>query len=194
MQVIDYHEAIFASKLSSHAKITALAISSYYNWTKKQMCWPSNKTLSKATSLSTSSVVRAKKELAKEGYLEVQRRIDNSNLYRPLVPQTIGYVQTEQHPWSDRATNNEVNNEVNNETIASPIVLAIDNIIDLNQDGLWKVFENEERTTRRQPAGGSNKKSKRGNRNLGRHNQDISAVSGYFEGPNQEANDWMGGN
>ena len=114
MQVIDYHEAIFASKLSTHAKLTALIISSYYNWTKKEMCWPSNKTLAAGTGLSISSVVRAKKELAREGYLLVNRRHDNSNLYRPILPQTIGYIHTEHDPYAVRATNNELNNEVNN--------------------------------------------------------------------------------
>jgi len=119
MQVMDYHEAIFASKLSTHAKLTALIISSYYNWTKNEMCWPSNKTLAAGTGLSISSVVRAKKELVKEGYLSVHRRIDNSNLYRPLFPQNIHSNHTEQYPYADRATNNEVNNEVNNEKILS---------------------------------------------------------------------------
>jgi len=114
MQVMDYHEAIFASKLSTHAKLTALIISSYYNWTKKEMCWPSNKTLAAGTGLSISSVVRAKKELAREGYILVNRRHDNSNLYRPILPQSIGYIHTEHDPYADRATNNELNNEVNN--------------------------------------------------------------------------------
>jgi DNA-binding transcriptional MocR family regulator len=114
MQVMDYHEAIFASKLSTHAKLTALIISSYYNWTKKEMCWPSNKTLAAGTGLSISSVVRAKKELAREGYILVNRRHDNSNLYRPILPQNIGYIHTEHDPYAVRATNNELNNEVNN--------------------------------------------------------------------------------
>jgi DNA-binding transcriptional MocR family regulator len=115
MQVMDYHEAIFASKLSTHAKLTALIISSYYNWTKKEMCWPSNKTLATGTGLSISSVVRAKKELAREGYILVNRRHDNSNLYRPILPQNIGYIHTEHDPYAVRATNNELNNELNNE-------------------------------------------------------------------------------
>jgi hypothetical protein len=115
MQVIDYHEAIFASKLSSNARLTALIIASYYNWSKNEMCWPSNKTLSQGTNLCISSLVRAKKELVNNGYLLVHRRIDNSNLYKPLIPQNNGYVLTEQKVWSDRQTNNEYNNEVNNE-------------------------------------------------------------------------------
>ena len=118
MQVMDYHEAIFASKLSTHARLTALIISSYYNWTKDEMCWPSNKTLAKGTGLSVSSLVRAKKELVKEGYLLVHRRVDNSNLYKPLIPKNIAYVQVEQYPYADRATNNEINNEINNENVS----------------------------------------------------------------------------
>lgn len=78
------------------------------------MCWPSNKTLAAGTGLSISSVVRAKKELAREGYLLVNRRHDNSNLYRPILPQTIGYIHTEHDPYAGGATNNELNNEVNN--------------------------------------------------------------------------------
>ena len=119
MQVIDYHEAIFASKLSTHAKITALIISSYYNWTKNEMCWPSNKTLAAGTGLSISSIVKAKKELVREGYLLVHRRIDNSNLYRPLLPQIIPSVVTAQKVYSNTPTNNEVNNEINNENVSN---------------------------------------------------------------------------
>jgi hypothetical protein len=189
MQVIDYHEAIFASKLSAYAKLTALVISSYYNWTKKQMCWPSNKTLSQATGLSISSLVRAKKELAREGYLEVQRRIDNSNLYRPIVPQNRGYVPLDQHPWSDRATNNEVNNEVNNGQGAdAPLVTN-----NINHQEIWRIFENEERFTRPQPAGRGNRKPGKSNRNPRRNNQDIPGVAESSEGFDQEATYRMGG-
>lgn len=196
MKVIDYHEAIFASKLSAYAKLTALAISSYYNWTKKQMCWPSNKTLSQATGLSTSSVVRAKKELAAEGYLEVQRRIDNSNLYRPIVPQTRGYVHTDQNPLSDRATNNEVNNEINNEDRPSPSyeVLGSDNIIDLNQEEIWRIFEDEKRSTRPVAAGRSGRKPGKGNRNARRNNKDLATVAGSIERFNEQGQAYrMGG-
>ena len=142
MQVMDYHEAIIASKLSTHARLTALIISSYYNWTKKQMCWPSNKTLAKGTGLSISSVVRAKKELVKEGYLEVQRRFDNSNLYRPIIPQNRGYVHTEQQVYSIGATNNEYNNEVNNvrDDSFQSSSLVINN--NLNPEEVWNIYEN----------------------------------------------------
>jgi hypothetical protein len=123
VKVIDYHEAIFASDLNTPAKITALAIGSYYNWSEQAMCWPSNKTISQATGLAISTVVKAKKELALAGYLEVWRRIDNSNLYRPLIPHSIprtlderGSDVIEKRVYSQSETNNEYNNEVNNET------------------------------------------------------------------------------
>ena len=123
MKVMDYHEAIFASKLSTTARITALAIGSYYNWSQEAMCWPSNKTLSKATGLAISTIVKAKRELALAGYLEVWRRIDNSNLYKPLIPHSIPIAlhviesdTVQQRVYSQIETNNEYNNEVNNES------------------------------------------------------------------------------
>ena len=110
MKVIDYHEAIFASELTSNAKLTALAISKYYNWKEDKACWPSNKTLAKATSLSIRSIVRAKNELVNNGYLVSQRRMNNSSVYKATTPgHTVSYPVTK---WP---TNNEVNNEVNNE-------------------------------------------------------------------------------
>ena len=110
MQVIDYHEAIFASELTSNAKITALAISKYYNWKEDRMCWPSNKTLAKATSLSIRSIVRAKNELVNAGYLVSHRRFNDSNVYKTTTPGQSG-----NYPVTEVLTNNEVNNEVNNE-------------------------------------------------------------------------------
>lgn len=123
MQVIDYHEAVFASNISSIAKLDALAISSFFNYKKDEMCWPSNKTLSKITGLSVSSLSRAHKELVNAGLLQVWRRTDNSNMYRPLIPMNIEYShknstynQIEERVYSDGGTNNEVNNENNNES------------------------------------------------------------------------------
>jgi DNA-binding transcriptional regulator YhcF (GntR family) len=122
MQVIDYHEAVFASNISSSAKLDALAISSFFNYKKDEMCWPSNKTLSKITGLSVSTLSRAHKELVNAGLLEVWRRIDNSNMYRPLIPLNIDYShknstsnQIEERVYSHLGTNNELNNETNNE-------------------------------------------------------------------------------
>lgn len=110
MQVIDYHEAIFASELTSNAKLTALAISKYYNWKENKACWPSNKTLAKATSLSVRSIVRAKNELVNEGYLVSHRRFNDSNVYKTTTPShKVSYLGT------GLLTNKELNNELNNE-------------------------------------------------------------------------------
>jgi DNA-binding transcriptional MocR family regulator len=122
MDYYDYQEAIFASNLTSNAKLTALIIASYYNWKENSMCWPSNKTLAKGTGLSISSIVRAKSELVSQGYLEVWRRIDNSNMYKPLMPENApmisketGSALLEKRVYAETPTNNEYNNEVNNE-------------------------------------------------------------------------------
>lgn len=122
MTYYEYRDAIFASKFTAMEKMAALAIASFFNYKKNEMCWPSNKTLSKMTGLSISSLVRAKKALVSEGYLEVWRRIDNSNMYRPLLPKNAPmviesneYGHIELRLYSQCETNNEYNNEVNNE-------------------------------------------------------------------------------
>ena len=115
MKVIDYHEAIFASELTSNAKLTALAISKFYNWKEKEACWPSNKTLAKATSLSIRSIVRSKNELVNTGYLVSHRQYDNACLYIPSVPKSIPYGPADADLVTDWQLNNELNNEVNNE-------------------------------------------------------------------------------
>ena len=123
MKVMDYHEAIFASELTSNAKLTALAISKYYNWKENKMCWPSNKTLAKATSLSIRSIVRAKNELVNAGYLVSQRRFNDTNVYKATTPGQIG-----NYPVTQLLTNNEFNNEVNNENKSSNEDLYLSNI------------------------------------------------------------------
>lgn len=110
MKVIDYHEAIFASELTPNAKLTALAISKFYNWKENKSCWPSNKTLAKATSLSVRSIIRAKNELVNAGYLISDRRFNDSSVYKTLTP---CHIVT--YPVTDWQLNNEYNNEVNNE-------------------------------------------------------------------------------
>lgn len=116
MKVIDYHEVIFASTLTSNARLTALAISSFYNWKEQKACWPSNKTLAKATGLSIRSIIRSKNELVSEGYLVSNRRYDMSNMYIPCVPQSHESCQNDTLVVSEWPTNNEYNNEVNNES------------------------------------------------------------------------------
>jgi len=115
MKVIDYHEAIFASELTSNARLTALAISKYYNWKEKEACWPSNNTLAKATGLSVRSIVRSKNELVNSGYLVSHRQYNNACLYIPSVPQSTSSRQTDASLLTDWQLNNEVNNEYNNE-------------------------------------------------------------------------------
>lgn len=115
MQVIDYHEAIFASELTSNARLTALAISKFYNWKDKEACWPSNKTLAKSTGLSIRSIVRSKNELVNNGYLVSHRRYDASNMYIPIVPESHTLGQSGALVSSNWPPNNEYNNEINNE-------------------------------------------------------------------------------
>lgn len=115
MQVLDYHEAVFASELTSNARLTALAIAKYYNWKEGQDCWPSNKTLASVTGLSIRSIIRAKNELVNNGYLVSQRRYDMSNMYTPCVPQAQGVRQDDTLVVSYWHSNNEYNNKYNNE-------------------------------------------------------------------------------
>ena len=138
MQVIDYHEAIFASELTSNAKITALAISKYYNWKEDRMCWPSNKTLAKATSLSIRSIVRAKNELVNAGYLVSHRRFNDSNVYKTTTPGQSG-----NYPVTEVLTNNEVNNELNNEKDkdSNESFVSINNIHQEDVDTTFEVFK-----------------------------------------------------
>jgi hypothetical protein len=119
MKVIDYHEAIFASELTSNAKLTALAISKYYNWKEDKVCWPSNKTLAKATSLSIRSIVRSKNELVNAGYLVSHRRFNDSNVYKTTTP-----GHTDAYPVTVLPINNELNNEVNNEDTSNEVLVT----------------------------------------------------------------------
>lgn len=115
MQVIDYHEAIFASELTSNARLTALAISKFYNWKDKEACWPSNKTLAKSTGLSVRSIIRSKNELVNGGYLVSHRRYDMTNMYIPSVPKSHTPCHNDTLVVSKWQLNNEYNNEINNE-------------------------------------------------------------------------------
>jgi DNA-binding transcriptional MocR family regulator len=114
MDYHDYRDAIFASELTSNAKLLALAISYHYNWKDQKWAWPSNRTLAKETSLSIRTVVRAKSELVSTGHLVSQRRFNDSNVYMPILPSQSGV-----YPSSDSLTNNELNNEINNELYVS---------------------------------------------------------------------------
>ena len=100
MNYHQYRDAIFASDLTSNAKLVALVISYHYNWKKQQDAFVSNKTIARESSLSIRTVIRAKKELESKGYLVTKRQYNSANLSQPKCQ--------EQH------SNNEYNNEYNN--------------------------------------------------------------------------------
>lgn len=170
----EYHEAILASDLTANAKLTALAISYHFNWKGSKAAFPSIATLVKRTSLSRASVYRAKSELSKKGYLDSTRRFNDSNLYVPVIP---AQSQIDTLGVSEGRTNNEYNNEINNEQDANASL----DVINLNQDGYWKAFDNEERYTRRHAAGGRNKKSGNSNKSIGRNNSSSTGVAGLYQ-------------
>ena len=100
MDYFTYRDAIYASNLTANQKLVALAISYHYNWKEQIPAFPSNSTLSRETSLSISTIVRAKRVLTQTGWLVIQRRWDGPCDYTPCA---VG------------ATNNEYNNEINND-------------------------------------------------------------------------------
>jgi hypothetical protein len=175
MNSYEYQDAILASDLSANAKLTALAISYHYNWSKAMASFPSIATLVARTSLSRATIYRAKNELISAGYLHSTRRFNDSNLYLPVIPTQS---QTDTLGVSEGRTNNEYNNEVNYEEDANASLGLNNNVI---QGEYWKVFDNEERYTRRHAAAGRNKESGRGNRNFGRHNQSSEGVAGLHQ-------------
>jgi len=66
-------------------------------------CWPSISHLSKKCSLSERTVIRAIKNLIKEGYLEKTRQQYTSNKYRILVSDNMAQTKvTESHKRGDR--------------------------------------------------------------------------------------------
>lgn len=114
MKPWEYQEAIYASNLSSKAKLVGLAISYYYNWKDATASFPSMDTLAERTSLSVKSVQRAKKELVTQSFLTEKRRFNQSNTYIVSVPQTPQCGQDDGSMRSEGLTNNELNNEINN--------------------------------------------------------------------------------
>jgi hypothetical protein len=87
-----YVQGIRAYPFTTNAKITGVMISSRYNWTKMACAWPSNKVIATDTGLSISAVVKAKKELVKAGFLQIQRQYNNSCKYTPVLPDNIGVI------------------------------------------------------------------------------------------------------
>ena len=86
MNQFDYQRALFASELTTNARITGCVIGSHFNWKTWEYSFPSNKTIAKESGLSIRSVVRAKNELVSNGYLVSVRRFNDSNTYTPLCP------------------------------------------------------------------------------------------------------------
>jgi DNA-binding transcriptional MocR family regulator len=91
MNQFDYQRALFASQMSTNARMTGVVIGSHYNWKSGEYSFVSNKTIAKETNLSISSITRARKELLENGYLLSERRYDNSCLMTPIIPESIGY-------------------------------------------------------------------------------------------------------
>jgi DNA-binding transcriptional MocR family regulator len=171
----EYHEAILASDLTANAKLTALAISYHYNWKKAMASFPSIATLVQRTSLSRATIYRAKNELIDAGFLNSTRRFNDSNLYLPVIP---AQSHTDTLGVSEGRTNYEYNYEVNYEEDANASLGLNNNVI---QGEYWKVFDNEERYTRRHAAAGRNKESRRSNPTLGRHNSSSEGVTGLHQ-------------
>ncbi len=86
MTFIEYCKAVFASDLSSKARLTAIAIADHYNWSESKAAYPSDKTISRETGLSLRSITRAKTELVVKGWMHSKQRLDSSCLYTPLIP------------------------------------------------------------------------------------------------------------
>ena len=194
MKSWQYQDAVLGSSLSANAKLVALAIAYHYNWEEARESFPSIAKLVQRTSLSKATIYRAKNELVSQGYLVSTRRFNDSNLYLPQIPSPS---QTETLGVSQGRTNYEYNYEYNNEVIASPSfeVLAVDNIIELNQEEIWRVFDDKERYTRPQPAGRGNRKPRQGNKNPRRNNQNFAGFTGSIEGSFEQGQaDWMAGN
>ena len=96
MNQFDYQRALFASELTTNARITGCVIGSHFNWKTWEYSFPSNKTIAKETGLSIRSVVRAKNELVSTGHLVSVRRYNDSNTYTPLCPQPLDTQSTTQ--------------------------------------------------------------------------------------------------
>jgi len=150
MNSYEYQDCILSSDLSAKAKLVAIAISYHYNWKESTDAWPSVDTISIRTSLSKSSVNRAKIELVENGYLGSERRFNKSNLYEPQIPntftQTLPRVTQTPHTFtqtppsvtvtplegSQRLTNNEYNYELNNEKNNEMNIISVPEIMSIS--------------------------------------------------------------
>jgi len=91
MNQFDYQRALFASQMSTNARMTGVVIGSHYNWKTGEYSFVSNKTIARETNLSVSSITRARRELMDNGYLLSERRYDNSCVMIPIIPESITY-------------------------------------------------------------------------------------------------------
>lgn len=139
MDYFEYLRAIRESNLSTKARIVALIIASY------NPSFPTNKLIAQGTGLSERSVRNAKVELVAAGFLKQKRNYDAANQYTPTVPDAAGCGTTLPPKY-------KVNTNINtNKGDKSPLLLDT-NII----QGVWEIFDDEKRYSRRRPAGRSN--------------------------------------
>ena len=92
MNQFDYQRSLFASELEANARLIGCVIGSHFNWSTKEYSFPSNKTIAQESGLSIRSVIRAKKQLVSNRHLVSQSRFNSSNLYTPMVPESLGHV------------------------------------------------------------------------------------------------------
>jgi hypothetical protein len=136
MDYFEYLRAIRESTLSTKARIVALIIASY------NPSFPTNKLIAQGTGLSERSVRNAKAELVAAGYLRQKRTYNAANHYQPMAP--------------DNQLNTNINTKENtNKRDDSFQSSSLGSNINISQE-IWRIFENEERTGRRRPAGRSN--------------------------------------
>jgi hypothetical protein len=135
MDYFEYLRAIRESTLSTKARIVALIIASY------NPSFPTNKLIAQGTGLSERSVRNAKAELVAAGYLRQKRTYNAANHYQPMAP--------------DDQLNTNINTKEIQTNKSSGEDLYISNI-KINQEEVWRIFENEERYSRRRPVGRGN--------------------------------------
>lgn len=143
MDYFEYLRAIRESNLSTKARIVALIIASY------NPSFPTNKLIAQGTGLSERSVRNAKVELVAAGFLKQKRNYDAANDYTPTVPDAAGCGTTLPPKYK---INTNINTNKKDDSFQSS---SFGSNININQE-IWRIFENEERTDRRRPAGRSN--------------------------------------
>lgn len=176
MDYFEYLRAIRSSNLSYKARLVALIVASYYNWTEKKPAYPSNKTIADNTGLSIRSVIRAKQELVTEGYLVSHRQWDSATQYIPQCP--VGNL------YNNINNNRNNNNKVSNETLLSEVIeINTEKVSDFNR--IFDLFEGDsnERTRRpRRQIAGDKRKLGQSHQRPGRNNPDIAEITEFLQG------------